>query len=1135
MVTPPAVHDLAKAMLERIAHYEIIERIAAGGQATVYRARDTQLGRVVALKVMHAQLALDAEYVERFLREARTAASLSHPHVAVIHEVGEEAGAHFIAMEFLPSSLHALLQARGTLSWAEARPIIQQVTGALEAAHRLGIVHRDVKPENILLTETGTAKVADFGIARAAEFGTMTATGMVMGTPLYMSPEQAMGERVDVRSDLYSLGVVLYQMLTGHLPLEGSTPQQVMRHHLRELDTPLEALDFADVPDAAAALVRRLLSRRPGDRPADPQEVIRLLEATEAGTGAAPGPPAQQGAPPEQPPEPLRPVAARQVPDQPPLGLGGGGISGRRPAIARWVGVLGAAVVLGAGGAGFYLIGGFDGGGESSRLPIAALPTATPTLTPAATRTPTPTSIPPTPTPTPTPSPTSPSPTPTLVPRAATPTPTITSPTPPPTPTPIPTPRSTPTPTPTPAPTPTPKFTLAQRVDELAVVMEAVSTLVVENNLTAIPSPVTAATAPCTSGTQDMSAFPDISSTVATGSKLTDPQGNAYTDGVDPSGDADGYVLFGHDVTGNNSQDSRVHYVDFRTTAWCYRFSFPYDERGVRQYSLDGTEQTDAPYEDPVEELSVVSAAVASLMVENNLASIPNPISANTTPCTTGTQNMEAFPDITSGVASADKRIDSNGNPYTDGVGPLGDKDGYVLFWHDRTANNSQSQDGLLRYLRTNNTLLCYTVAANGNVRQYNLDGTEHGTGIGDAGAVVSFVSAEFAAGAISGGRVTVPLGSTVDLVVTLEATGPATGELAIEVRRDISFGGDTTKATCTTTEALIPGANEITGCQFFADELTGSGSLTQFFLRVSWDGALIHDPDDGSTRDAVFTQPAAPTATPVSPPKIAFNSGRDGATEIYAMNPDGSNQINLTNNPAHDTYPSWSPDGSKIAFTSDRDGGEPEIYVMNSDGSNPVRLTTNDWDEDRAVWSPDGSKIAFSSVRNGNKDIYVMNSDGTNEKRLTIDPADDNTVSWSPDGSKITFGSGRDTPSRGDIYVMNADGTNQTNITNSPSSDVDPTWSPDGLRLAFYRSLVPGGHPNDEIYVMEIDGSNPTRLTDNTANDYNPAWSPSGARIAFRSDRDGNNEIYVMNADGTGQVRLTNTSASESNPAWSP
>ena len=221
----------------RIGHYEIIDEIAAGGQATVYRARDLTLGRIVALKVLHPHLARDAQFRERFLREARTAASLTHSNVVTVFEVGEEAGQLFLAMEYLPSSLHDMVEERGALGAEEAIDITRQVARALQAAHDRGIVHRDMKPHNILLTAEGLPKVSDFGIARATEFATMTAAGAVIGTPQYMSPEQAKGESVDIRSDLYSLGIVLYELLTGHTSLEGTTPQEAMRHHLLERDT----------------------------------------------------------------------------------------------------------------------------------------------------------------------------------------------------------------------------------------------------------------------------------------------------------------------------------------------------------------------------------------------------------------------------------------------------------------------------------------------------------------------------------------------------------------------------------------------------------------------------------------------------------------------------------------------------------------------------------------------------------------------------------------------------------------------------------------------------------------------------------------------------------------------------------
>jgi Tol biopolymer transport system component len=258
---------------------------------------------------------------------------------------------------------------------------------------------------------------------------------------------------------------------------------------------------------------------------------------------------------------------------------------------------------------------------------------------------------------------------------------------------------------------------------------------------------------------------------------------------------------------------------------------------------------------------------------------------------------------------------------------------------------------------------------------------------------------------------------------------------------------------------------------------------------------------------------------------RIAFMSERDGNFEIYAMNADGSGQTRLTANAAEDSDPAWSPDGTRIAFTSERDGNQ--IYTMNADGSGQTRLTNNGGSE--PAWSPDGTRIAFASNRDGNLEIYAMNADGSGQTRLTTAAAEDRVPAWSPDGTRIAFMSRRD--GNAEIYVMNADGSGQMRLTTNSRDDSGPAWSEDGQRIAF-ASRRDG---NAQIYVMNADGSGQTRLTANAAMDRDPAWSPDGTGIAFWSDRDGNGEIYGMNADGSGQTRLTANDADDYLPAWGP
>jgi Tol biopolymer transport system component len=260
---------------------------------------------------------------------------------------------------------------------------------------------------------------------------------------------------------------------------------------------------------------------------------------------------------------------------------------------------------------------------------------------------------------------------------------------------------------------------------------------------------------------------------------------------------------------------------------------------------------------------------------------------------------------------------------------------------------------------------------------------------------------------------------------------------------------------------------------------------------------------------------------------KIAFSSDRDGNSEIYVMNADGSSQQNLTNHPASDSGAAWSPDGTKIAFASNRDGNF-EVYVIDADGSNPFNLTNNSANEATPAWSPDGSMIAFRSDRDGDMDIYVMAADGSGPiTNLTNHPSFDHDPTWSPDGTQIAFSSDRTGVDQ--IFVMNTDGSSQMNITNSAGHDGQPDWSPDGATIAFTK-----GDPSGVAYLIDPDGSN-LRLLGPTGLSGDPSWSPDGTQLAIIIVVGGRDDIFAINADGTGLTNLTNNPAVDAQPAWSP
>jgi serine/threonine-protein kinase len=281
--------------------YLVRSRIAHGGMATVYLATDTRLDREVALKVMHAELARDTDFVNRFIDEAKSVARLSHPNIVAVFDQGSDGHYLYLAMEYVPGrTLRSLLAERGWFPYAEALRIIGPILAGLAAAHRAGIVHRDVKPENVLLTGDGRVKVVDFGLARAQAATRHTQAGQIIGTVAYIAPEQVTGGTTDFRTDVYAAGVMLFELLTGRQPYSGESPLAVAYAHVNS-DVPPPSAFVAGLPPPLDYLVRAATSRDPRLRPPSAEEFLRATQSLTSEAPPATGIHMPNGSPPALP------------------------------------------------------------------------------------------------------------------------------------------------------------------------------------------------------------------------------------------------------------------------------------------------------------------------------------------------------------------------------------------------------------------------------------------------------------------------------------------------------------------------------------------------------------------------------------------------------------------------------------------------------------------------------------------------------------------------------------------------------------------------------------------------------------------------------------------------------------------
>jgi formylglycine-generating enzyme required for sulfatase activity len=1058
----------------RLGRYQIVEQIGQGGMATVCKAYQPSMDRYVAIKILPSHFTEDESFVGRFTQEARTLARLEHPHILPVYDYGEQEGITYLVMRYVEAgTLKDLIHREGPLDVKEAARIVGQVADALECGHRQGVVHRDIKPSNVLIDQYGNTFLTDFGIAKlVAETEHFTASGAVIGTPAYMSPEQGMGQPVDARCDIYSLGIVLYELVTGRVPFRAETPLAVLLKHLNAPLPPPRQVK-PDLPAAVERVILKALAKSPDDRYQTARELAAALDrAVVDATEERPVP---------QPPEgELDETVLRPVVSPPPPAVAPEALAEQRR-LAELDDLYGQAV--GAMDAGQW---------AQARALLAQIQEREPGYREVER----------------------------LLDQAEA------------------------------------ELEQAkadrQRREQIASLYEEAQSLARTR--------------------QWQPALAKMDEIQALDAEFADPEGigaRAREQVAEEEAEAQRQnelaALYAEAVRllkadqyeealqkWDEVQAIDPHYRDRKKVQATARKKLARLAKPARKRRLPRWGWIAAGT------VAVAAIVVAGVLILRTLSTAPPTPRSMPTDLKAGAvwewSDGSAMVYVPAGAFWMGSEEDSpEANPNEMPPHPVS----LDAFWIDRTeVTNAQ-------YERCVKDEGCDPPAE----RATHVYGDYYGESQYDDYPVVQVdwgqaraycawagkrlpSEAEWEKAARGTDRRIYPWGNEFDGNLANFCDGLCTFD-----HRDRAWNDGYV--------SIAPVGSYEGGASPYG-ALDMAGNVHEWTSSLDWpypynarDGR--EDPDGAGPRVVrggsfgagwpgvrTASKEARPPAEigvdvgfrciqPAAEPlalqggRIAFVSGRDGNQEIYVMNADGSEQINLTKHPADDWMPSWSPDGQRIAFVSERDGN-PEIYVMTADGSGQTRLTDSPYPELRPAWSPDGRRIAFLQNEAGNDDIWVMDTDGSHRTRLTDAPAHEVDPSWSPDGQRIAFAS--DAYDNQDIFVMNAeDGSGNVRLTTHPAGDFLPCWSPDGTRIAFGT----GRDENEEIYVMNADGSEQANLTNHPASDWFASWSPNGEQLAFASDRDGNREIYVMAADGSGPVRLTFNDAEDWQVAWSP
>ncbi len=928
---------------KQLGAYQILEELGSGGMASVYRARHTLTNQIVAIKVMHAHLAKDATYVERFRREAGMALALQSPNVVQVIAIGEQDGTWFIVMEYVEGkTLQRVLRERGALPVTEALEITNQILNALEAAFYQGIVHRDIKPQNIMLASDGNVKVMDFGIARAAGSMTLTQTGFFIGTPQYVSPEQAQREHIDIRSDLYSLGIVLYEMLMGIVPFDAETPWVVIRMHLDTKPNPMRRMK-RHIPSGVEAIVMRALAKKPEQRFQNPSEMKRAV--------------AEQLR--RLQPFPKRvdeiKTIVRPVPKS---------INARVSPILL---IPIAAIILVAAFGAFVLFSTLQNPSRptfpTSQIALESTATSRPftalALKPTRLATPTNTRRPSTSTAT----------------NVPTPTPTFTQ-----------------TETPTLVPTPT------MLVGDFLIPVDEIKKSLGNEPITFTEQYVTISGQPVKYydvsferwGRRATLAGQIPSQVLKAESNSRSIEVRGFTGYYEIKGKRQAvFLLYPESFQGKpvapviyliEGGDPNI-YTDWRAGLYdLERGEFVKSDFAMQGLNLDNSNECfsfDIISGQYLDEPSTCSLTYSGF--GRNGMRVYDRITSPT---------MTAIAKIALGVSTNIPRAASRTpSPLAKGTRAPLTPETAAAPADNKDLIGLQGKIAFSRYTGDEDNWDLYSVNANGsNLRRLTQSpGVDSQPSWSPDGSRLAFIS----------NRTGIPLVFFLD-VGTSQTVGLSKNEPNILKMWKPSWSPD--------------GGKVISGFSRCGD-LSLSATQRSCNSNYSW-GLLWIDPSGNEFQDLSRNTTQSFIGDRVDRPLFASD---DRLT--YGENDS-----------------SWAPDSSRIVFSC---GG---ICTVNPDGEDRRQVGGNLGYSYNPAWSPDGSRVAFATTKDGNAEIYVINVDGTGLQNLTNNSADDWWPTWSPDGNKIAFVSMRD--QRQQIYIMNADGTNPVNLSNSEYWDDAPAWS---------------------------------------------------------------------------------------------